>query len=383
MRKIGISLLVLVGLSSANAFQAGGVMLMIFPGAKAVSMGGAFSAISDDATAMYYNVGGLGYFKNIEVHFTHAPWLRTIVDDAYYEYLAAVFPTDIGSFGLSVAYLTPGNVDVYDEDGEMHGSFKPFDVAVTSGYGFQPMPNLGVGVAAKVFYSYLVPEWVMRDILQEPGGGTAVTFALDGGVLWKTPLPGLSLAGVIDNVGPGISYTGSGEKDPLPLFLRLGVAYSPIRTEYHKVTVAFDVHKVMTGIVRDLDSLGTNYVLNEAWTSVGAEYTFYDMISLRFGHFHDKMGYRMGYTFGGGITYGSFKLDIADDSSIYEFNKGATDAKRNLRFTLSFVKAVNLGGPSSSNTDTSPDENQQDQNPNPQDNGSGSGSWDGPDNSGG
>jgi len=345
MRRLIAASVFISGIALADAFTPGAVMLMIFPGAKGVSMGGAFSAIADDATAIYYNVGGLGFFRNMEVQFTHAPWLRTIVPDAYYEYFSAVFPSRVGNFGAAVTYLTPGEVEVYDEQGTYRGSFKPYDVAVSLGYGVVPLPGLGIGLSSKIFYSYLVPEWVMREILNEPGGGTAVTFGIDGGILYKTPLPGLSLAAVLTNIGPGVSYTGSGETDPLPTTLRLGIAYGLLRTKYHKLTVAFDYHKVLPGLLEDWQEKGLDYILREGWRSIGADYTFYDMISLRMGYFHDRYGYRMGPTFGGGITYGSFKLDIADDGSIYDFNKHNPDAKRNLRFTFSFVKPINLEKP--------------------------------------
>ena len=52
---------------------------------------------------------------------------------------------------------------------------------------------------------------------------------------------------------------------------------------------------------------------------------------------YDKYGYRKGWTFGGGVKYMSFKLDIADDTGIYEFNKGTSDAQRNMRFAFSYV----------------------------------------------
>ncbi len=344
MRKIGIALGAIVGLAAADAFQAGAVMLTIYPGAKAVGMGGAFTGIADDPTCMFYNLGGLGYFERMELQLTHSPWLRTLVDDAYFDYFAGTFPTKVGVFGASVTYLTPGEVEIYNEQGEYISSFKPFDVAVQLGYGFQPVPKvLGVGFGFKVFYSYLIPEWVMREILNEPGGGKALTAAVGGGLLYKGPF-GLSFGVNFDNFGPGVSYSGEGQADPLPWTMRLGFAWQPIRSEFHRLTIAADWHKVLVGLFGDLQDRGLGFVLDEGWRSIGAEYALYDMLYLRYGYFHDRYGYRMGYTFGGGISYGSFKLDIADDSAIYEFNKHSPDVKRNLRFTLTFVRAVNLGG---------------------------------------
>ncbi|MCD6087463.1 MAG: hypothetical protein J7L74_00575, partial [Candidatus Hydrothermae bacterium] len=57
-----------------------------------------------------------------------------------------------------------------------------------------------------------------------------------------------------------------------------------------------------------------------------------DLISLRVGYFYDRYGLRKGITFGGGVKFKNFKLDIADDSKIYDFEESS-----NRRFSISYI----------------------------------------------
>ena len=65
--------IILMGLSCIYAVDKTGTtaakFLSIGVGSKAVAMGGAFTSIADDATAMYWNPAGLSYFNTKELYF--------------------------------------------------------------------------------------------------------------------------------------------------------------------------------------------------------------------------------------------------------------------------------------------------------------------------
>jgi long-chain fatty acid transport protein len=93
-------LLVLTTLITANLF-AGGFQLNI-RGAKAVAMGGAFTAIADDPSAVYWNAAGLGFLKGTNIMFsTHlvAPQTKfrgvTPLVDQYRSENRVFFPTHL------------------------------------------------------------------------------------------------------------------------------------------------------------------------------------------------------------------------------------------------------------------------------------------------
>ena len=344
MKKLKDFLLVLIFspylFSSAN--DAAVVFLTIFPGARAVGMGAAFTAVSDDATATFYNPGGLPFIKNFEVSLQHSNWLTGLWPDMYYEFFGFVKPLgELGSVGGNVIYLTTGETEAYIEGSDAPiARFVNFDFAVTLNYGYEVFKNLGVGIGTKFIYSFLAPDWLVKRVFPESGGGgTGITYAFDFGVLYKSVimeessiLPSLSMGFSLLNFGPGIRYTrqGGGE-DPLPRTLKVGLAMPLYESEAVRFIFATDITKILVNLKADYDEKGFSYVWWEAWKHVGVEFTYYDFVSLRIGYFHDAEGVRKGTMFGGGVKLGKFYFDVGVDSPIYDFD---TD---NYRFSLRYI----------------------------------------------
>ncbi len=339
--KRAILILLFLGRLYADSNSAGAVVLTIYPGSKAIGMGGAFSAIADDPSTIWYNPAGLGTLKGVSLYFVHAPWLRTLVqtNDSYFEFASVSSQTPIGTFSLSFTYLTVGEVDlVYD--GVNYGTTTPFDMVFTLGYGRKVLESkfgsLYAGGAAKVLYSFLIPPQILRRMGEDPNSGDALAYAVDGSVYLRK-WPGYSISFGLMNFGPGIRY-GNTPPDPLPYSARIGFALVPVYDTINKLQIALDIHKVLVYITKDIKELGIDSVLADAWIHVGANYTFYNLVSFRVGYFYDKRGARIGWTFGGGVNYKGLFIDIADDTNIYEFNKmGDVDVKANLRFAVGFV----------------------------------------------
>ncbi len=322
------------GILMADAFDVGGVFLTIFPGARATGLGAAFSSVADDATASYYNPGALSEFKHAEFSFIHAPWLRGLASDMYYEFLGWVFPAGSGVIGGHIIYSTYGVFKAINDRRELCGEFQPYETAIELAYGFKLKPNLGVGVNAKFIHSFLAPPEVLECASQGEiqSGGSATSFALGGGLLYSLVNGKLKIAAVIDNLGPPLVYTEGGDKNELPRLVRFGVSYRPFWSKMHKLLVTFDVNKIIVGITKDYEEKGLSWIIDEAWKHMGIEYTFFDMVSLRAGYFYDKFGWRKGITFGGGVRFKNFQLDFADDSKIYDF-----DQSSNTRFSITYI----------------------------------------------
>ena len=322
MRRVWI-LVLLVGTFVFGAQRPGAVFLLIWPGARATALGGAFAAVAEDATACYYNQAGLAFIDQTMVTLQHANWLPGLHPDMYYEFAGVVRPFGIGTFGLSVIYLTTGKTSVINNDGTYLGEYTTFDIAVGLNYGVLLQPNVGLGVGWKFIYSYLVPDWVWERMpeLGIDQGGTGITYGFDVGVLYK-PWSFLTVGSALQNIGPNISYTESGSSDPLPYTLRLGVRVEPVRTSVFGVTLTADVTKILVGMFADEDNSffeNVSYEFEEAWKAVGVELDYYQFVRLRAGYFHDEEGARTGFTYGGGIQAGGFSIDVGIDQSIYEF----------------------------------------------------------------
>jgi hypothetical protein len=322
MRTICILIGLLGSLVSA-AQRPGAVFLLIWPGARPTALSGAFSAVADDATACYYNQGGLAFINSTVISLQHANWLPGLHPDMYYEYAGVTRSFKIGTFGLNVIYLTTGETDVYNENEVYLGTYTTFDISVGLNYGFELNPRLGLGVGWKIIYSYLVPNWVFEKMpeLGIDRGGTGITYAFDVGTLYK-PFPLLSIGAALQNIGPNISYTESGSSDPLPYTLRLGVRIQPINSRIIRVALMADMTKILVGMFAQEDKSffeNLRYEAQEAWKSVGLEIDYYNFVKLRGGYFIDSEGARQGITFGGGIQAAGFSIDVGVDQSIYDF----------------------------------------------------------------
>ena len=318
----------------------GSAFLTIFPGARATGLAAAYSARGDDATASYYNPALLGFFDNSQIVFIHAPWLRGLAPDMYYEFFGFVKNMGGGrALGGHITYITAGKVEAEDEEGRYYGTFTPFGISIDVAYGIKLNKNFAFGVGGKFVYCFLVPAHILREIFGDvSGGGSASTFALDVGInyrksfnLKKVPMK-FSFGTALVHLGPGLKYLESGDRDPLPTTFRIGLAYWPLYTKLFKVSLSFDLNKVVTYIADEYRDSGASFIFDEAWKHFGLEVKYYDLLALRLGYFYDKYGERKGLTFGLGVELKGFRIDIADDSRIYAFEE-----KQNKRFGIGYV----------------------------------------------
>jgi hypothetical protein len=314
--------------------------LLITPGARTGGMGEAGVAMANDATAIFWNPAGLAFQyenpetdKKGEISLMHAKWLPQFnFSDLFYDYLAGrYYVDDIGMFGASITFLNLGENVFTDETGAVLGNFDSFEYAITASYATKLKQNLGVGVNLKFIQSHLFDfEQVGSGVGAESRDGISSSFAVDLGVLWT---PGynflkqsLSLGANLSNFGPKMTYIDEAQADPLPTNLRLGLAYKILDDEFNKITLAYDVNRLL--VVRDKDGGSDNVVkatFYSAWVegslsdrlrkfnhSIGLEYWYGNFIALRAGYFYEDkdFGDRKFLTFGGGIKYYIFGIDF-------------------------------------------------------------------------
>jgi len=332
MKKFFVSALVVIMVVtlSANLFavsQAAVLFLMISPGARAAGMGEAFVALSDDASAVFWNPAGLAFQQGKEITLMHSNWLPQLVSDMFYDFVAYKqnVPSLGGTIGGSITFLNMGEQtqtgEQLDESGNpiVLGKFQSWDMAVTLSYATKISSNFGFGVNAKYIYSHLSPVGAGA----EQGSGVASSFAVDLGLLYKASfLKGLSFGMNLSNLGPKITYVDAAQADPLPTNLKLGVAYKVIDTEFNKLTICIDTNKLL--VVRNENGTDPFYkAVFTAWTnepfstqmrelvsSIGAEYVYNKMIFLRAGYYYDEEG-RVKYpSFGAGLQYSNFRFDF-------------------------------------------------------------------------
>lgn len=340
LSKISVSILFLA-LLAPRLYPQGAIFLMIYPGARAVGMGGAFTAIADDGLATYYNPAGLGFQKTTNFSFTHSDWLPGLLPGMKYQYTTLTLPFYQMNYGLFSAYLNTGETEVIDKTGKIIGRYSSYDWAMGISFGKKVSPIFGIGGSFKYIYSFLFPAW-LEEVMPELGleGGTGKSAALDIGALLSLPFHGEFRFGlVLQNIGPGIKYTPKEDKDPLPFAFKFGLAHKITMSDIiavesgngiinyflksSRLVLSYDFHRLLVGRVPVFHSFGFEVSL--------APLTF------RMGRFSDRDGGRVGRTVGFGIELKYLNFNVANDADIYAF------PTENLRYELSFSIPLKLG----------------------------------------
>ena len=212
MRRIGIAACALLAAVGAGAAGFGssavgttaGRFLDLGAGARAMALGGAYSAAADEASALYWNPAAMTQVRRRSATLMHAAYLA----DSSYDYGSYVHNAKrTGAFGLGLQYFSFGTVFETDEGFHPTGTSHPYDLAVSAGYAREFKGGAAVGLAGKFIQSKLAE--------------TATTGAVDAGVLSPRLFSDrLRLAAVVRNAGGSLKY--GGESDPLPLAFKLG-----------------------------------------------------------------------------------------------------------------------------------------------------------------
>lgn len=312
-----ILLLMILVVCGFAAQRPGATFLLIPPTANATGMAYAYTAISDHASANYYNAAGLAFLTAPKITANYFGYLTGLSPDMHYVYCGLAYPMSMSAWGFDAIYFTPGKIEKVDEEGTYLGDVVVWRLALKINYSKRISNNLSFGIGWK----FIKQQYGVWDPWGWHRDETGYTWAFDFNGLYKI-LPNFSLGTVLHNIGPNISYSDAGASDPLPRLFRLGISYIPIENKYVSCTVSAEMTKVLVDMfAHEENSFWENlkYEFKEVWKGIGFELTFYKTISLRAGYFYDMEGERKGFTFGGGINIKNFELDIGIDENIYDF----------------------------------------------------------------
>ena len=167
--------------------------LSIGVGSKAVGMGGSYTSIADDATAMYWNPAGLSFHQTKEVYFNHSNWIA----DISFDYSGITIPIDNKpSLGFNITSVTMDEMEVTRYGNENTGeTFSAADFAFGSNLFNEPNRS--------IFSRHKMGKYIQQSISNSHARG----FALDLGLLFDTPF-GFRLGTSISNFGPKLKMTG-------------------------------------------------------------------------------------------------------------------------------------------------------------------------------
>lgn len=300
------ALILLVASGTAYAVGEAGVPSQIIPpGARANGMGESFVAISDDATAAWWNPGGLAFLRGRNLALMHSQLVPDLASDVYYEYLGFTDEiSDVGTLSVALIYLTYGSSVATNAQGEKTGDFKSWEASGIVSFAIPITDNLGVGLSGKFIHADLAPA----DLTLEQLDGTGSSVAIDAGALWKIPKYKLRFGGAITNLGPDISFIDQEQSDPLPFTLRVGLAYQPIQSDINSFMATFDLEQSLVWLIDSATKTRRSAIYH-----VGMEYRYINLLAGRIGYVYDKDGDFKDFTYGLGFIYkGRVALDYAN-----------------------------------------------------------------------
>lgn len=279
-------------------------------GPRAIGMGGAFTAVADDITAMYWNPGGTANIQTNEAFFNHT----TLYADVRHDFAAiASHLSGFGTVGAFVSVLSMDEMLVRTEE-RPEGTGEFFNAgAIVLGINYSRYltENFAIGANLKYINESI---WHMD----------ATGFGIDIGTIYKIQvLNELRIAASISNFGTKMQLTGrditqivnSGaggqnlvnanlelDKFDLPLLFRFGISADVITDGTSKLTTSVDA-------IHPNDH--TEYI------NAGAEYSWNEILYLRAGYnslFEEDT--EKGLTLGFGLHYRiiemvKLKLDYA------------------------------------------------------------------------
>lgn len=273
--------------------------LEIGVGARAMALGGAYAAVANDPTALYYNPAGIVWMDNIQIELMHNEWLV----GTNYEFLGATMPLPFwsSSIGVSFILLDFGEQAVRTETrpegtGEVYGA-RDYAVGIT--YATALTDRFSFGLTGKY----------INQRIWNVSGGTA---ALDVGVFYSTPLQGLRLGMSISNFGGELRISGrdlDSTVDPDPDNLNIDRVPVQFKTDSYPLPQIF---RAGISYTMNWGALGsvmlTTDVLhpssNTESVNFGIEYGYAGIFFLRGGYENSfEEDAINGLTVGGGIDY--------------------------------------------------------------------------------
>ena len=228
MRKYTLISLFLVFALTANSYASfgGAAFLKRGVGARALGMGGAFTSISNDPSAVYWNPAGLGQVQDYGVTVTGStgasdewPGLEDVTPSHNFVAISvpmSKFTDSLGGsvFALGLINSSMDNISHYNDSGSELPSFSDSQNAVYLSWGmpvWESDTNLYAGVSLK----YIMEKW---DGIE---GGSAIGYDLDAGVLYNV-FETLNF-GLFIGKGASMKWDG-GESDGAALTAKFGVS---------------------------------------------------------------------------------------------------------------------------------------------------------------
>ncbi len=282
-----------VSYSLSNSYKQGFDILLVGNSPRMSGKGEAVSAISGDATILWYNPASAQISRYSNFCFSH----NSYIFDNKIENASLIIRKGNKSYGLGIVFLNYGKIDRTDESGLIIGEYHPIDIVIACNYARRISPYLSFGTNLKILSEKIDSE-------------SSYGFGIDLGIVNDSFLKGLNFAFVVQNIG--FSTKMKNEKIDFPLTYKIGTCYELNISNQSKLSISSDLIK---------------YEYEDIKLNLGLEYAFAGVIYTRLGY---KINYdEEDFSTGFGTKLNQYKFD-------YSFTPFHDDLGNVHRFSISY-----------------------------------------------
>ena len=224
--------------------------LRLGAGARSIGLGGAFTAIADDATATVWNPAGLGSAADLSLNFS----TQQLDLDRSHNFIALTKALgSAGSIGLAVTNAGVSGIQQYDANERYGGEFSYSANAYSLSYGIG-LGSFGIGLTGRMLADNFGAEGV-----ESQSGFGGVDVGIMGHALHidvgEEKVPTFHYGLVAKYLGASLG------EDTVPMVINLGLAYNLYMGNV--VTFAADIEQELVNLDQSATSLklGVEYTI--------------------------------------------------------------------------------------------------------------------------
>ncbi len=279
-----------LGLAQGNLGQSGANFLQIGVEPRGTALGGAITALTEGAAALYWNPAGAIQTENLDLYLANTNWLvnTKLVYGGVVKNLGS-----IGAIGLSVTSFYMDEMEITTEyasegTGEFFGAG---DLAIGLSYARSLTDRFTFGITTEYIHEYIWNQ-------------TASQVAFDVGSMYRTDFLNLRIGMVIRNFSGKMKFDGKDVDSQIqkeldrnqtnnprverltpefrvPQTFQMGIAFDPVTFSSNRLTLLMDVDVPSDNHERLV--FGTEYNFRNRVYLRGAYRVNYDSGSLAFG----------------------------------------------------------------------------------------------------
>lgn len=299
---------------------AGAQFLKIPVDPRGLAMGGAFTAVTNDVSSLYWNPAGIVVSGKPEFILSDVKWVLDIRND----FVGGILPIrKYDAIGFNITALTMGDEEITSiEQPEGTGyKWNANSIALSLSYARWFTDEFAFGVSAKMLREAI---YVL----------SATGFAMDAGaLLYPHAFKNLKFGISVTNFGADMQFKGAKEvvyredwpsvtggmnaeliskSYPIPLCIKLGIAYDFLKTNTNNLTCAIDLSHPNDG--------------PEKWHT-GLEYGFNDFFFLR-----------------GGFIYEPYDSSLTQEANTLTFGTGLKYPLKGYYWAINYASEIDYEG---------------------------------------